>query len=230
LLPKPRRHSLHPLLALACVAAMGCTAAVEPQTVRPGGPIIDEGDEPLPQPGPAVRRPRWIQVDPTLVAEESLDGDPLLGLPPPARRASIDERMRDRCRRHGPEIAQHSRRAGVDPHLLNALAWIESGWNPGVTSSRGAEGVMQMLPTTADKFGCGDPGNVACAAAAAAAYFRKLLWIFSDDTVYALAAYNAGPSQPRQAYREGVLPANHAFAAKVLDARARLAANGCDTR
>jgi len=59
---------------------------------------------------------------------------------PPARSASRAD--------IGVLLEDTARRYGVDPALVKAVAWQESGWNPGVVSSAGAVGVMQVLPST----------------------------------------------------------------------------------
>lgn len=180
-----------------------------------------------------ARARRWESTDARAVTDSALDDpgdDATAELPAPARPASIDERMRERCRRHAPTIEEAARTARVDPHLLVALAWIESGFQPAAASSAGALGIMQMMRSTAATFGCDDPEDVGCATAAAAAYVARLLRQFEGDVVYALCAYNSGPVYARRAFRGGVLPANHGFAAKVLDARARIEQAGCGAR
>ncbi|MSP92593.1 MAG: hypothetical protein EXR79_12460 [Myxococcales bacterium] len=188
----------------------------------------------MPQPRrAALRTTRWLPREASTVTDSALDeptGDATMELSAPNRRASIDDRMRERCRRHAPILEEAARAAEVDPALLLALAWIESGFNPGAVSRAGAVGILQMMRSTAATFGCSDPEDVACAAAAAAAYVARLLRQFEGEIVYALCAYNAGPVQPRRAFREGILPANYGFAAKVIEARARMENAGCAAR
>lgn len=81
---------------------------------------------------------------------------------------------------------------GLDPMMVNAVIKVESGFNPKAISNRNAQGLMQLIPSTAQRFGvqnCFDPvqnlvGGIA--------YLRYLLQMFSGDLSKAWAAYNAG--------------------------------------
>lgn len=99
-------------------------------------------------------------------------------------------------------------RQGVDYELLQALIATESGFDADAVSPRGAIGLMQLLPTTAARFGVAkdgkrsveqklvDPGtNVA----AGTAYLRHLLDLFAGRMDLALAAYNAGEGAVQRA-------------------------------
>ncbi len=90
-------------------------------------------------------------------------------------------------------IQEAAQRYGVDPVLLDALAWQESRYNPSVRSSAGAFGVMQLMPGTARELGVSDPHDVQQNIAAGAAYLRQQLIRFDNNVPLALAAYNAGP-------------------------------------
>ncbi len=84
----------------------------------------------------------------------------------------------------------------LDPALLAAIAQIESGGNAGAVSSKGAEGMMQLMPATANRFGVADPfdpvSNV-LGAARFLAYLRAYRPEMGALTLpEILAAYNAG--------------------------------------
>jgi hypothetical protein len=81
---------------------------------------------------------------------------------------------------------------GVDPALLAAVAKQESGFNPSAVSPAGAQGLMQLMPATADGLGVSDPFNPSQAVDGAARLLRDLLGRFGQVDL-ALAAYNAGP-------------------------------------
>ncbi len=80
---------------------------------------------------------------------------------------------------------------GIDPNLLASVAWTESNFNPDAVSHAGAQGLMQIMPGTAEGLGV-DPRDPLQAIDGAARYLRTQLDRFGD-TRLALAAYNAGP-------------------------------------
>lgn len=90
----------------------------------------------------------------------------------------------------------------VPPALLAAVAKAESGFNPRVVSSAGAQGLMQFMPGTAREMGV-NPLNPASAVDGAARMLRDLIKDFGSVRL-ALAAYNAGPGAVRR--YDGVPP------------------------
>jgi soluble lytic murein transglycosylase-like protein len=80
----------------------------------------------------------------------------------------------------------------VPPHLLHAIIMVESAYNPQAVSSAGAQGLMQLMPATADRFGVSDPYNPTQNIRAGATYIKWLLTLFEGDLSLALAGYNAG--------------------------------------
>ena len=83
--------------------------------------------------------------------------------------------------------------AGLDPHLIHAVIWAESRCNPIAVSSRGARGLMQLMPATARQYGVADAFDPLQNIRAGARYLRDLLDLFGGNVELALAAYNAGP-------------------------------------
>ena len=82
----------------------------------------------------------------------------------------------------------------LDPALLKAVAKVESSFNPKAVSPKGALGLMQLLPTTAQLVGIKDPFDPLENLKGGALYLRQLLQEFGDLSL-ALAAYNAGPEK-----------------------------------
>lgn len=89
-----------------------------------------------------------------------------------------------------------ARNFSLDPALLKAIAKVESSFNPKAVSPKGALGLMQLMPTTAELVGVNDPFDPFENLRGGALYLKKLLEEFGDLEL-ALAAYNAGPEKVR---------------------------------
>ena len=81
---------------------------------------------------------------------------------------------------------------GLDPSLLHAVIRAESAYNPEAVSSKGAVGLMQLMPGTAARYGVRNPYNPEDNVFGGARYLRDLLGMFRSDVRLAVAAYNAG--------------------------------------
>ena len=80
----------------------------------------------------------------------------------------------------------------IDPALLHAIIHVESRHNPSAVSTKGAIGLMQVLPETAKRMGIDSISTPQGNISAGARYMHFLLDIFGKDVELALAAYNAG--------------------------------------
>jgi Transglycosylase SLT domain/Putative peptidoglycan binding domain len=112
---------------------------------------------------------------------------------------------------------------GVDAGLVRALAWMESGFQPGLVSKAGARGVMQILPITrryAERFLLRQrvPNSVSGNIRIGVVYLRHLLREFRSNERHALAAWYQGPASLR---RRGQLKETKKFVANVLALRYR---------
>jgi Transglycosylase SLT domain len=106
----------------------------------------------------------------------------------------------------------------VDPALVKAVISTESGWNPFAISRRGAVGLMQLIPGTAQRFGVGNPFDPVQNVEAGTAYLKALLDRYNGDLEKSLAAYNAGE---RAVDRSGGVPRiweTQRYVRKVTDA------------
>ena len=112
-------------------------------------------------------------------------------------------------------IQQAAQAAGVDPKLLAALTWTESGFNPGAASSAGARGLTQLMPATAAGLGV-DPSDPAQNLLGGARYLAAQLQRFGRADL-ALAAYNAGPTAVTKAGGIPPYPETQAYVTRVLD-------------
>ncbi len=81
---------------------------------------------------------------------------------------------------------------GIDPNLVKAVIKTESGFQKDAVSPKGAMGLMQLMPSTADLLGVDDPMNPRENVVGGVSYLGDMLKKFGD-TEKALAAYNAGP-------------------------------------
>lgn len=81
---------------------------------------------------------------------------------------------------------------GVPAALVRAIIQIESAWQPGAVSSKGAMGLMQLVPATAARFGVIHPFYIHENIRAGVAYLAELVSLFHGDLRLVLAAYAAG--------------------------------------
>jgi soluble lytic murein transglycosylase-like protein len=98
-----------------------------------------------------------------------------------AGRADLEKLVRDVSREHG-----------VDPRLADALVRVESAYNPWAVSRAGAQGLMQLMPETAERLAVSDPFDPVENVRGGMREFARLLDRYSGKIALALAAYNAG--------------------------------------
>jgi len=89
------------------------------------------------------------------------------------------------------EVDGMAARYGIDPLLVHSVIRVESNYNPVAVSRKGAEGLMQLIPSTARRFGVSNSFDVHENIEAGVKYLKYLLDMFGD-TRLAVAAYNAG--------------------------------------
>lgn len=140
---------------------------------------------PAPPPEPA------LPPDPSVLAAEALRDHPILrrvdGHPNVLRYAAL--------------VDEHSQRNGLDPALVRAVIAVESAFDPSAVSDKGAVGLMQVLPETAERYGVAGDAKRSAAdklkepsinLRVGARHLGELLARYPDDPALALAAYNAG--------------------------------------
>jgi len=151
---------------------------------------------------PAYRMSELNQVAPRLA---QLPQPVAPGLRPDtaAERASqAEERPRrprlslaQRQRLYWPLVRRLARRHGLDPALIMAVIQVESHFLPDATSPKGAVGLMQIVPNTAEHLGVSNLWDPETNLEAGVRYLAQLKRRFKGDMVMALAAYNAGPTK-----------------------------------
>lgn len=102
-----------------------------------------------------------------------------------------------------PVVAEAAKKEGVDSKLVQAVIDQESASKPCAISVKGAQGLMQLMPSVATEFGVKDPFNASENVAAGTRLLKQLLTKYNGDVSLALSAYNAGSGRVD---REGGIP------------------------
>jgi soluble lytic murein transglycosylase-like protein len=113
-------------------------------------------------------------------------------------------------------VAAASSQHQIDADFIASVIAAESANNPHAVSPKGAQGLMQLMPSTASKLGVKDSFDPADNVDGGVRYLRQLLLLYNGDMAKALAAYNAGPQRVQQ--YNGVPPyrETHAYVARII--------------
>jgi len=114
-------------------------------------------------------------------------------------------------------IEEIAAEVGVSKHLLHAVIQVESNYNPEAISTKGAQGLMQLIPATAQRFGVQQVYDPESNVRGGALYLKKLIEMFQNDLKLAIAAYNAGEGTVKK-YKNTIppYPETQAYVARVL--------------
>ncbi len=176
--PRPTLGAaLLPASAAAATAAAAGSSEPGPAGAADAAPAVTPAAVAAP-PRPAAATPH--PAPPAAIPHPALGFDAALGVPQ---------------RPFGKLIYQIARSYALNPLLVAAIAKVESDFNPRARSRKGAYGLMQVLPSTARRFGLPrkrDLFNPRKNLETASRYLRWLVDRFGDDPVRVLAGYNAG--------------------------------------
>jgi soluble lytic murein transglycosylase-like protein len=168
-----------PAAAAECVSHRGLI-----ETVRACDPTAD---------GAAQELPRSVSVLMPRTASPTL------------RRGAASPQSQVRSPAHAAIVTDVAARYRIDPGLLSAMIRVESAGKPRAISSKGALGLMQVMPATARSMGVTDPAALladpALAIETGAAYLKTLQARLGNDVPLIVAAYNAGPGAVLKAGR-----------------------------
>jgi soluble lytic murein transglycosylase-like protein len=128
------------------------------------------------------------QLDASLVTafEEEVELPPVAAPAPAANPAIVPARPPREL------VEAAAKKNGLPPKFVHSVVAAESAYKIDAVSPKGAVGLMQLMPGTAQAYGA-DPHDPAQNVEAGAAYLRELLIKYDGDARRALAAYNAGP-------------------------------------
>lgn len=164
--------------------------------IAPAPPAVTEAAAVPPRPtaSPSYGQSDWFwaEVDPSRSATggrferalRAIDGGPV--------RSPSAEALGGMAAAHGAPLLRHSAGTRVSPALALAVMATESAGRADAVSVAGAQGLMQLIPATADRFGVADPFDPSENVRGGIAYLDWLMDRFEGDAVLALAAYNAG--------------------------------------
>lgn len=134
---------------------------------------------------PADNRYQVLIGEEKEVVKESMPATPLLAVQKPPV-------IHERKIQYNQIVDKAARAYGLDSALLHAVISVESRYNSKAVSKKGAIGLMQLMPETAQRYGVVDSYDPAQNINGGAKYLRDLLKMFNKDVRLALAAYNAG--------------------------------------
>ncbi|MDR2522589.1 MAG: lytic transglycosylase domain-containing protein [Synergistaceae bacterium] len=132
-----------------------------------------------------------------------------LGTPPASRFVDVLDKLdkpgagkagaytaMDDLRKH---VSRSAEKYNIDEELVRAVIQVESGWRADAVSSKGARGLMQLMPGTAKMLGVEDAFDPEQNIEGGVKYLAQLTDKYNGDVEMALAAYNAGPSRVKAA-------------------------------
>lgn len=204
---------MYPALLALLLAARGTSFAADFAVLRNGNSIRHERREVL---GPLTRlylgatNDGYIEIPSSQIDhfEKDMSPAPAPMLSGPRAGMPVNPQGQDALTADGLNqiVSSAGERHQIDPDFIRSVIRAESGFHQNAVSSKGALGLMQLMPGTASELGVTNPFNPNANVEGGTKYLRDLLEKYNFDVNKALAAYNAGPKRVDQ-YR-GVPPYN----------------------
>ena len=177
------KSALIPIATLALWAVSFCAIPAHSQIVSYRD---DSGKRVFVNSDPAPPKPSKVPLLRTS-ADGSMPRSPRFSIP---EMSALERANRDKIE---DMIREVSARYRVDPALVRAVIETESNWNSGAVSRKGAQGLMQLVPGTAQELGVNNALDPKQNLDGGVRYLHSLLQRYNGDLDRALAAYNAGP-------------------------------------
>jgi soluble lytic murein transglycosylase-like protein len=122
-----------------------------------------------------------------------------------------------RYRPYAEQMVEHyAAQYGIPSNMVRAVIRVESNWNPGAVSSKGAQGMMQLMRGTARSLEVNHPFWIYQSIRGGTAYLAYLYRRFGGDWRLALAAYDAGPALVEKRGLRYSSPGVFAYVSRVL--------------
>jgi soluble lytic murein transglycosylase-like protein len=113
-------------------------------------------------------------------------------------------------------VRETSSRYQLDPDFVISVIKAESNFQAHAVSSKGAQGLMQLMPQTASQLGVSDPFDPKSNVEGGTAYLNQLLELYHNDPIKALAAYNAGAHRVQQYHGVPPYRETQAYIARIV--------------
>ena len=196
-----------------------------PADPRPTTPIDERLDELVGQPPSAEQATSldwfWAQM-PNTLADANRDRLRLalgqISNAPDSFRIPETDLVTDIVRKYGKLILRTSIETQVSPALIAAVIVVESAGKADAVSSANAQGLMQLIPATADRFKVADAMDPEQNIRGGATYLAWLLREFKGDPILALAGYNAGENAVKEYQTVPPYEETRAYVPKVIAA------------
>jgi soluble lytic murein transglycosylase-like protein len=135
----------------------------------------------------------------------------------PAPRQTKPASYHGRAGKFNSIVEEASMAFGVSPKLIHSVIRHESAYNPRAVSPKGAQGLMQLMPATAEMLGVEDAFDPRDNIMGGTKYLRMLLDMFEGNPVHAVAAYNAGEGRVRKYKGIPPFPETKQYVARVMN-------------